>query len=76
MQWSALTEGKQKNQLAQTEFLFIKTITTIRAAAITGSPSRPHQRRAAAKDGTFQGGHRERRGAMQWSAFTEGKQKN
>jgi hypothetical protein len=31
MQWSALTEGKQKNELAQTEFHFIKTITTIRA---------------------------------------------
>ena len=27
MQWSALTEGKQKNELAQKEFRFIKTIT-------------------------------------------------
>ena len=26
MQWSALTEGKKKNELAQTEFRFIKTI--------------------------------------------------
>ena len=26
MQWSVLTEEKQKNQLAQTEFHFIKTI--------------------------------------------------
>ncbi len=26
MQWSALTEGKHKNELAQTEFRFIKTI--------------------------------------------------
>ncbi len=29
MQWSLLTEGKQKNQLAHTEFRFIKTITII-----------------------------------------------
>ena len=30
MQWSALTEGKQKNELAQKEFRFIKTIIIIR----------------------------------------------
>jgi hypothetical protein len=30
MQWSVLTEGKQKNELAQTEFHFIKTIIIIR----------------------------------------------
>jgi hypothetical protein len=30
MQWSVLTEGKQKNELAQTQFRFIKTITIIR----------------------------------------------
>ena len=29
MQWSALTEGNQKNELAQTEFRFIKTIIVI-----------------------------------------------
>jgi hypothetical protein len=29
MQWSALTEGKKKNELAQTEFRFIKTIIVI-----------------------------------------------
>ena len=29
MQWGALTEGKQKNELAQTEFRFIKTIIKI-----------------------------------------------
>ena len=29
MQWSALTEGKQKNELAQKEFRFIKTMITI-----------------------------------------------
>jgi hypothetical protein len=30
MQWSALTEGKKKIELAQKEFRFIKTITIIR----------------------------------------------
>jgi hypothetical protein len=30
MQWSALREEKQKNELAQKEFRFIKTITIIR----------------------------------------------
>ena len=29
MQWSALTEGKQKNKLAQKEFRFIKSIIII-----------------------------------------------
>ena len=29
MQWSVLTEEKQKNELAQKEFRFIKTIKTI-----------------------------------------------
>jgi hypothetical protein len=29
MQWSALTEEKQKNELAQSEFRFIKTIKII-----------------------------------------------
>ena len=29
MQWGALTEGKKKNELAQTEFRFIKTIIVI-----------------------------------------------
>jgi hypothetical protein len=30
MQWSALTEGKQKNELAQKEFRIIKTMIKIR----------------------------------------------
>jgi hypothetical protein len=30
MQWSATTEEKQKNELAQTEFRFIKTIIKMR----------------------------------------------
>ena len=37
MQWSALTEGKQKNELAQTKFCFIKTITIIRGGNTVGS---------------------------------------
>ena len=37
VQWSALTEGKQKNQLARTEFRFIKRIK-ISTAAITRDP--------------------------------------
>ena len=31
MQWGPLTEGKQKNELAQKEFRFIKTIIIIRS---------------------------------------------
>jgi hypothetical protein len=30
VQWSAFTEGKQKNQFAQTEFRFIKTVVITR----------------------------------------------
>ena len=60
MQWSLLTEEKQKNQLAQTEYRFIKTIIIIiiriRGGAITRSPSPLYQRCTAAKDGKFQGG--------------------
>jgi hypothetical protein len=32
MQWGLLTEGNQKNELAQKEFRFIKTITIIRGS--------------------------------------------
>jgi hypothetical protein len=38
MKWSASPEEKQTNQLAQTEHRFIKTIITIRAAAMTSCP--------------------------------------
>jgi hypothetical protein len=50
MQWSFLTEEKQKNELAQAEFRFIKTII-IRRVAITRRPSPLYQRCTAAKDG-------------------------
>ena len=56
MQWSVLTEEKKKNQLAQTEFRFIKTIIIMKAAAITIRPSPLNQRCIAAKDGRFQDG--------------------
>ena len=61
MQWSGLTEGKQKNKLAQTWFRFIKTITIIKEGASTSSlsPSPLYQRCTAAKDGKLQGGHNE-----------------
>jgi hypothetical protein len=36
MQWSALTEGQQKNELAQKEFRFIKTIIIIIIIIIKG----------------------------------------
>jgi hypothetical protein len=55
MQWSPLTEEKQKNQLAQAEFRFIKTIIVLSAEAITGSLSPLHQRCTGAKDGKLQG---------------------
>jgi hypothetical protein len=67
MQWSGLTEEKQKNQLAQTEFRFTKTLIEITtAAAITGCSSPEHQRCTAAKDGKPQGGHREHSSAAEW----------
>jgi hypothetical protein len=70
MQWSALTEEKQNNQLAQTEFRFIntiiKTIIIIKGRAITRSHSPSHQRCTAAKDGKLQGGLRQQTNAAEW----------
>jgi hypothetical protein len=54
MQWRALTEGKQKNELARTQFRFINTII-MKKEAITRRPSPLYQRCTAAKDGKFQG---------------------
>ncbi len=64
-QWSAFTEEKQKNQLAQTEFRFTKTIIIIRGGVITRRPSHPHQRCTAAKDGKLQGGLLEQTDAVE-----------
>ena len=63
MQWSVITEEKQKNQLAQTEFRFIKTII-IEGAAITCGSSPLYQHCTAAKDGKFQGGQSEQSDAV------------
>jgi hypothetical protein len=56
MQWGALTEGKQKIELAQKEFRFIKTIIIIRGGAITRRPSPLYQRCTGAKGGKLQVG--------------------
>jgi hypothetical protein len=57
MQWSALTEEKQKSQLSQKEFRFIKT-KIMEGGAITRRPSPPHQRCTVTKDGQLQDGLR------------------
>ncbi len=65
MQWSGLAEEKQKNQIAQTEFRFKKTIIIRKAAAITRGHLPPHQRYTRVKDGKFQGGHSQQSDAME-----------
>ena len=58
MQWSVLTEGKRKNELAnKTEVRFEKTTIIIRGGVITFGPSPLYQRCTAAKDGQLQGDH-------------------
>ena len=73
MQWSPSTEEKQKNEFAQTEFRFIKTITVIRGelpAFLRLYISVAQQQKTANfKVAIFS---RE----MQWSALTEEKKKN
>ena len=44
VQWSDLSEGKQKNKLSQIEFRLLKTIIIIIRGAITRGPSPPNQR--------------------------------
>jgi hypothetical protein len=51
MQRSLLPEEKQKNELAQKEFRFIKAIIIILRRAITLHPSPLYQICTAAKDG-------------------------
>jgi hypothetical protein len=55
MQWSTVAEEKQKNQLAQTEFHFIRTIIIMSAEEITISPPPLYQRCTGAKGGKLQG---------------------
>ncbi len=73
MQWSVLTEGKQKNELAQKEFRFIKTIIIILRRAITLRPSPLYQIALQQKTGNFKVAMAR---PMQWSALPEEKQKN
>ncbi len=73
MQWSPSTEEKQKNEFAQTEFRFIKTITIIRGelpAFLRLYISVAQQQKTA----NFKVAIPSR--PMQWSALTEEKKKN
>ena len=65
MKWSLSPEEKQKNELAQKEFRFIKTARITSRMAITSSPSHLHQHCTAAKDGKLQSGHCEQRNAVE-----------
>ncbi len=71
MQWSALTEGKQTNELAQKEFRFIKTIIKI---IIRGGQLPPVTRLYISvalqqKTANFKVAFSSR--PMQWNGFTE-----
>jgi hypothetical protein len=66
VQWSALTEEKERNQRAQTEFRLTQTTIIIRAAAVTIRSSPAHQRCSQAKDGKPQGGLLKQTNAVEW----------
>ena len=72
MQWSALTEEKQKNQLAQTEFRFIKN--QIRGGQLLVVLRLYISVALQQKAGNFKVAIESRQ--MQWSALTEEKKKN
>jgi hypothetical protein len=74
MQWSLLTEGKQKNQLAQTEVLFIKTIIIIRGGQLQVVLRLHVSVALQQKTASFKVAIVSR--PMQWSLLTEGKQNN
>ena len=77
MQWSPLTEEKQKNELAQTEFRFIKTINNNNNKRGGQLPVVLRFRISVAlqqKTANFKVAIESR--DMQWSVFTEEKQKN
>ena len=73
MQWSALTEEKQKNELAQTEFRFIKTIK-MRGRHIPNVLRLYISVALQQKTANFNVATASRQ--MQWSALTEEKQTN
>ena len=74
MQWSGLTEGKQKNELAQKEFRFIKTIIIIRGGQLLLVLRLCISVALQQKTANFKVAIPSR--PMQWSVLTEGKQKN
>ena len=75
MQWSVLTEGKKKNELAQTEFCSIKTIiTTIRGGQLPVVLRLHISVALQQKTANFKVAFASR--LMQWCALTEEKQKN
>jgi hypothetical protein len=73
MQWSVSTEEKQKNQLAQTEFILIKTTTTTirQLLAVFRLYISVAQQQ---KTDNFKAAFGSR--PMQWSHLTEEKKKN
>ncbi len=74
MQWSALTEGKQKNQLAQRKVRFIKTTIIIRGGQLLVGLRIHISLALQQKTAKFKVATVSR--PMQWSALTEEKQKN
>jgi hypothetical protein len=75
MQWSALTEGKQKNELAQKEFRFIKTIMIIiRRGQLHEVLCLDISVALQQQTANFKVAFASR--PMQWGALTEEKQKN
>jgi hypothetical protein len=74
MQWSALTEEKQKNELAQKEFRFKKTIIIIGGRQLPVGLRLYISVALQQKTGNFKVAIASR--LMQWSPFTEVKQKN
>ncbi len=74
MQWSELTEEKQKNQLAQTEFRFIKTVIITRGGQLHDVVRLYISVALQQKTANFKMAFGSR--LMQWSQLTEEKQKN
>jgi hypothetical protein len=74
MQWSALTEGKQKNELAQKEFRFIKTITNNKGRQLLFVLRLYISVALQQKTANFKAAITSR--GMQWGELTEGKQTN
>ena len=74
MQWSALTEGKQKNQLAQKEFLHKNNNNDNKGRQLLVGLRLYISVALQQKTANFKVAIASR--VMQWSPLTEGKQKN